>query len=50
MDARILQIRGNFLQPRNMVDLDQPLVPLGCVPLSDGNGLRFLWPVFALMC
>lgn len=50
VDARIMQIRGNFLQLGDMVDLDQPLQPLGWVPLTDENGLLLLWPVFAPMC
>ena len=50
VDARILQMRGNFLQIGAMIDLDQPLAPLGWLPISDENGLLIIWPVYAPMC
>lgn len=50
VDARIRQIRGNFLQLGAWVDMDQPLLPLGWVPLTDENGLLLVWPVYAPMC
>jgi hypothetical protein len=49
-DARIIKVRGNFLQLGAMFDMDQPLEPLGWVPISDENGLLLIWPVYAPMC
>jgi hypothetical protein len=50
VDARIIKTRGNFLQLGAMIDLDQPLEPLGWLPISDENGLLLIWPMFAPMC
>ena len=50
VDARIVQMQGNFLQLGALIDLDQPLAPLGWLPISDENGLLLIWPVYAPMC
>jgi hypothetical protein len=50
VDPRIIQMRGNFLQLGAMIDLDQPLEPLGWLPISDENGLLLIWPVYAPLC
>jgi hypothetical protein len=50
VDARIIKMRGNFLQLGAMIDLDRPLEPLGWLPITDENGLLLIWPVFAPMC
>ncbi|WP_224240851.1 hypothetical protein [Hyalangium gracile] len=49
-DQRIIKARGNFLQLGAWVSMDEPLAPLGWVPISDENGLLLIWPVYAPMC
>ncbi|MDY7230846.1 hypothetical protein [Hyalangium rubrum] len=49
-EPRILSTHGNFLQLGELISLDDPLAPIGWVPISDENGLLLIWPVFAPMC
>lgn len=49
-DLRIMGTHGNFMQLGELITLDEPLAPVGWVPLTDENGLLLVWPVFAPMC
>jgi hypothetical protein len=49
-DLRIIRTHGNFVQVGELIDLDQPLAPVGWVPLTDEHGLLLIWPVYAPMC
>jgi hypothetical protein len=49
-DVRIIKTKGNFIQIGDTLSLDQPLEPLGWLPISDENGLLLIWPMYAPMC
>ncbi|MCP3138648.1 hypothetical protein [Pyxidicoccus xibeiensis] len=50
VELRIIRTKGNFMQVGAMVDLDQPLVPMGWLRMTDEEGLLLVWPIFASMC
>lgn len=49
-DVRIIKTQGNFIQIGDTLDLEQPLEPLGWIPISNEDGLLLIWPMFAPMC
>ncbi len=49
-DLRILRVHGDFIQLGELINLEEPLDPVGWVPLVDETGLLLVWPVYAPMC
>jgi hypothetical protein len=49
-DLRIMGANGNFLRVGELLSLDEPLAPVGWVPLTDETGKLLVWPVVAPMC
>jgi hypothetical protein len=49
-DVRIMGMHGNFVQLGEWTDIEDPLAPVGWVPLTDENGLLIIWPVYAPGC
>ncbi|QRK09633.1 hypothetical protein JQX13_05735 [Archangium violaceum] len=49
-DLRIMKTRGKFMQIGELLSLDEPLAPVGWVPITDEQGRLLVWPVLAPMC